>query len=333
MRNKISGVILCALFFALSFSVQAQQAKSVPKIGYLSRELHPSDSRASSNRQLDGFREGLRQLGYVEGKNIVIEYRYAEGRLERFPALAEELVRLKVEILVAEITSVARAARKVTSTIPIVFLAGGDPIESGSVASLARPGGNVTGLTSLTVELRGKRLELLKEVVPKVSRFALLEEVGANKIYISDAQAAAKALGVQLQLIEVKAPNPDLEGAFQVMVKERVGGLVSGPGILFTLTLHRRTTLELAEKNRMPSIYGSEVFIDDGGLMYYGASITDLARRGATYVDKILKGAKPADLPVERPVKFDLGINLKAAKQIGLTIPPNVLARADRVIK
>ena len=275
-------------------------------------------------------------MGYVEGKNIIIEYRYADGRFERLPALAEELVRLKVEIIVADTTSTARAAQKSTSTLPIVSLTGGDPTRSGLAASLARPGGNVTGLTNITGELRGKRLELLKEVVPKVTRFALLEGSGGTAtkdMNVADAQIAAKALGVKLQVLEVNEQNPDFDGAFRVVVKERLGGLITGAGAFLTLTVHRRKILNLVVQNRMPAIYGSEAFIDDGGLMWYGANNVDLYRRGAIFVDKILKGAKPADLPVERPMKFDFVINLKAAKQIGLTIPLNVLARADRVIR
>ena len=336
MAKKVFGLVLCALFLALSNPALAQESKSIRKIGYLSRDLHPADSRAPSYMSRQAFREGLRQLGYVEEKNIIIEYRYADGRFERLPALAEELVRLKVEIIVADTTSTARAAQKSTSTLPIVSLTGGDPTQSGLAASLARPGGNVTGLTNITGELRGKRLELLKEVVPKVTRFALLEGSGgtvSKDRNIADAQVAAKALGVKLQVLEVNEQNPDFDGAFRVMVKERLGVLITGAGAFLTITVHRRKILNLVVQNRMPAIYGSEGFIDDGGLMWYGANNVDLYRRGASFVDKILKGAKPADLPVERPLKFDFVINLKAAKQIGLTIPPNVLARADRVIR
>jgi putative ABC transport system substrate-binding protein len=275
-------------------------------------------------------------LGYIEDKSIIIEYKYADGRLERLPALAGELVRLKVEIIVADTTVVARAARNVTSTIPIVFLTGSDPTQSGLTASLARPGGNVTGLTNQAGELRGKRLELMKEVLPKVNRFALLEGTGgsaANKANIAAAQKDAQALGIKLRVIEIKADNPDFDDAFRVMVKERIGGLLIGTGSIIAISLHRKKILELVEQNRIPAIYASLGFIEDGGLMFYGVNERDVARRGAIFVDKILKGAEPGNLPVERPTKFELVINLKAAKKIGLTIPPNVVARADKVIK
>ena len=329
--------LVSALLFAFCVPVEAQQpAGKIPRIGFLSRELHPSDSRAAEAPRLENFRQGLRELGYIEDKTILIEYRYAEGRPERLPALAEELVRLKVEIIVTDTTLVARAARNVTSTIPIVFLSGSDPTQTGLAVSLARPGGNVTGLTNLAGELRGKRLELMKEILPKVSRFALLEGTGgsaANKANIAVAQKAAQALGVTLRLVEIKTDNPDFDDAFRVMVKERIGGLIIGTGSIIAVSLHRRKILELVEQNRIPAIYAESGFIEDGGLMFYGVHQRDLARRGATFVDKILKGADPANLPVERPTKFELVINLKAAKKIALTIPPNVLTRADRVIK
>src|SRR5262245_281763 len=335
-KANVLGVALCATLFVLCVPAEAQQPKSVPRIGFLSRDLHPSDSRAPSPRNLAAFRQGLRDLGYIEGKNIIIEYRYSDGRNERTPALAEELVRLKVDIIVADSYLAARDAKKVSATIPIVTTSGADPIATGLAASLARPGGNVTGLTSLTPQLLGKRLELLKEVVPKVSRFALLSDAATGpEVTLSmlpDAQVAAQALGVKLQLVEVKTPDPDLEGAFRVIVKERIGALITGSGGLGS-SLHRKKILELVEQNRMPAIYPDVVWTDAGGLLAYGANIPDLYRRAATYVDKILKGAKPAELPIEQPTKFEFIINLKAAKQIGLTIPPNVLARADKVIR
>jgi putative ABC transport system substrate-binding protein len=334
MKKIITVLTLSAVLFALCSPVEAQQPKSIPRIGFLSRDLHPSDSRAPLPRNLEGFRQGLRELGYIEGENLIIEYRYAEGRFERLPALAEELVRLKVEIIVAESYSAARYAKKATTTIPIIMASGADPVETGLVVSLARPGGNVTGLTNLTPELLGKRLELLKEVVPKIARFAFLNEPLStpNRTGFKNAEVAAQALGVKLQLVEVKTPNPDLEGAFRVMVKERVGALITGLGNL-GLSPYRKRILELVEQTRMPAIYPNVQWTDAGGLMYYGANIPDLYRRAATYVDKILKGAKPVDLPVELPTKFEFVINLKAAKQIGLTTPPNVLVRADRVIR
>ena len=333
MKKTFFSLALSTMLLAICFRADAQQLKSVPRIGFLSRDLHPSDSRAAAPRYFEAFRQGLRDLGYIEGKNIIIEYRYAEERLERLPALAEELVRLKVEIIVADSAASARAAKKVTTTIPII-MQGADPIGSGLVASLARPGGNVTGFTNLTAELLGKRVALLKEVVPKVSRFAFLNDADsvASKSMFKDAQASAHALGVKLQLLELKIPNPDLDGAFRVMIKERIGALTTSSSAL-SLNLYRKKILELVERNRMPAIYPTPSWTDAGGLMYYGTNIADLYRRAATYVDKILKGAKPADLPVEQPMKFDFVISLKAAKQIGLTIPPEVLARANRVIK
>jgi putative tryptophan/tyrosine transport system substrate-binding protein len=334
MKAKILVYVLPVFILATIHLAEAQQPKSIPRIGFLSRDLHPADSRAPVPRNLEAFREGLRELGYIEWKNIIIEYRYADGRTERLPALAEELVRLKVELIVADSYASARDSQKVTATIPIIMASGADPIGTGLVASLARPGGNVTGTTDYTAELVGKRLELLKEVVPKVSRFAFLNAATSvtGKSQLKDGQAAAQALGVKLQLVEVTTPNPDLEGAFRVMVKERIGALITGSGTISS-SLHRKRILELVEQNRMPAIYSTVVWIDAGGLMYYGANIPDLYRRAATFVDKILKGTKPADLPVEQPKKFEFIINLKAAKQIGVTIPPNVLARADRVIK
>ena len=315
---------LCALLFALCVPAEAQQpAGNVARIGYLA-----TASGATELPYIEAFRLGLRELGYVEGKNINIEYRYAEGRFERLQELAEELVRLKVEILVVPSATAAQAARKSNVTIPIVMMRAGDPFSSGLVASLARPGGNVTGLYQYSPELLGKRLELLKEVVPKVSRFAFL----SNSVSMfKNAQVDAEALGIRFQLVEVKGPNPDFDGAFRVIIKERIGALVTEATPLFSA--HRKRILELVEQSRIPAMHSEQEWATAGGLMSYGSNRVDLSRRAATYVDKILKGAKPADLPVEQPMKFELVINLKAAKQIGLTIPPNVLVRADKVIK
>jgi len=334
-KSAVVSVLVLVLLLAVAIKADAQQTKSVPKIGYLSRDLHPSDSRAATPVNLEAFRHGLRELGYVEGKNIVIEYRFAEGRFERLPALAEELVRLKVDIIVTDVFTSARAVRKVTTTIPIVVTGGTDPVGTGLVVSLARPGGNVTGLTGYTVELLGKRLELMKEAVPKVSRVGFLNDVEStgSKAMFDDAQGAAKSFGIKFQLVEVKAQDPDIDGAFRLMVKDRIGAVIISPSPRLGLSLHRKKILRLVEQNHMPAMYGSVGWVEDGGLMYYGPNTADLARRGATYVDKILKGTKPADLPVEQPTKFQFIINLKAAKQIGLTIPPNVLARADKVIR
>jgi putative ABC transport system substrate-binding protein len=327
MRKGFFGFALCALLLALCFSAEAQQpAGRVPTIGYLT-----TAAETTPNPYVEAFRQGLRDLGYVEGKNIHIEYRYAGGKSERLPELAQELVRLKVDVLVTGAAAVVRATKSATSTLPIVVTNIGDL--SGLVASLARPGGNVTGLTHISAELVGKRLELLKEVVPKVSRVAFLksDDALAAKSMFDDAQEAAKALAVQFQLLEMKVKNPDIEGTFRVIVRERIGALItesSGP-----VSFHRKRVLELIEQNRIPAMHSEHEWVNAGGLMSYGANRVDLYRRAAVYVDKILKGRKPADLPVEQPTKFEFIINLKAAKQIGLTIPPNVLARADRVIR
>ena len=333
MMRKVSCLALCALLLALCTSAKAQQPiAKLPRIGFLTNS---SASDPATALRLDAFRQGLRELGYVEGKTIIIEYRYAEGKSERLTELTEELVRLKVDILVVPNDTTARAAKKSTATIPIVMASSGNPIGTGVIASLARPGGNVTGLTSYNAELLGKRLELLKEVLPKVSRFSFLSdastEVSASRAAFKEAQGPAKALGVQLQLVDVKAPNPDFEGAFRLMAKERIGALITSPGPL--LGFHRKRILQLVDQNRIPAIHPAQEWTNAGGFMSYGANGADLARRAAVHVDKILKGAKPADLPVEQPKKFEFIINLKAAKQIGLTIPPSVLARADRVIK
>jgi putative ABC transport system substrate-binding protein len=331
MSHKIVFLALSSLLLALSSVAQAQQTKKVPRIGFLT--FNSASDTLTAFRHY-AFRQGLRDLGYFEGKNIDIEYRYGEGRFERLPELAGELVRLKVDILVVSSSIVARAAKKTTSTIPIVIASGGDPIQSGLVASLARPGGNVTGLYQFSPELFGKRLDLLKEVVPKVSRFAFLngaDGTAARSEFEKHGKVAAKALGVQIQLVEVKAPNPDIEGAFRAIVKERIGALITSSSP--TTTFHRKKILQLVEQNRIPAMHPEQEWANAGGLMSYGTNLLDLYRRAATYVDKILKGAKPADLPVEQPMKFEFVINLKTAKALNLTIPQSVLFRADRVIK
>jgi putative ABC transport system substrate-binding protein len=319
------------LAFALCGAVaEAQQAGKIWRIGFL---LIESASDPLIALRLDALRQGLRDLGYVEGKNINIEYRYAEGKAERLPELAEELVRLKVDILVSGLASAARAAKKSTKTIPIVVANIADL--SGLVDSLARPGGNVTGLTSISAELLGKRLGLLKEVVPKVSRFAFLHAesgaASASAVAFKDAQGTAKFLGIKFQLVEVKALNPDIEGAFRLMVKERIGALVTSPAP--PIAFHRKRILQLTEQNRIPAIHPDQQWTNDGGLMSYGANSLDQWRRLAVYVDKLLKGRTPADLPVEQPMKFEFVINLQAAKKIGITVPQSVLYRADKVIK
>ena len=327
MTKKIYRIALCTMLFALSFSAEAQQPTKIPRIGFLS-----GTSLSSTSARVEAFRQGLRELGYVEGKNIVIEWRWAEGKLDRLPALAAELVRLKVDIIVAAGPAATRPAKEATSTIPIVMGFENDPVGSGVVASLARPGGNITGLSTLAPELSGKRLELLKEIVPKLSRVAVFgnsHEPG-NAQSLKEVELAAGAFGVKLQYLNVLSPK-DIETAFRAASKGRADAvLMLQSPILLSQRIH---VVELAVKNRLPATYPSSEFVQDGGLMSYGPSFTDLFRRAATYVDKILKGRTPADLPVEQPIKFELIINLKAAKQIGLTIPPNVVARAEKVIK
>jgi len=282
---------------------------------------------------LDAFRQGLRELGWVEGQNIAIEYRFAEGRFDRLPDLAAELVRLKVDIIVAQPTPAAVAAKNATKTIPIVMISVGDPVGLGLIASLARPGGNVTGSSySVGPEIAGKLLELLKETVPKVRRVAILWNPAnpAQPLFIRELNVAAPSLGVQLQLLEARGPN-EFEGAFAAMAKERAGALLVMADGMFLL--HRTRLADLAARSRLPAAYGVRDHVDAGGLMSYGSSTRDLFRRSATFVDKILKGAKPADLPVEQPTKFELVINAKTAKALGLTIPPSLLQRADEVIQ
>jgi putative ABC transport system substrate-binding protein len=330
-NRKWVGIFAIALTFAFGGAVaQAQQSKKVPRIGYLS----PVDPAGESTRS-EGVRLALRELGYIEGQNIAIEYRYAEAKLDRHPELAAELVRLKVDIIVvAGGDPIIRAVKNATKTIPIVMMHVGDPVEAGLVDSLARPGGNVTGLTLLSRELGGKRLELLKEAVPKVTRVAVLYEPASPAIVLDVKEvlpAAARALGLSVRSWEIRDAD-SLERVFAALNKERPDGLYVPPGgpLMFA---NQKRIAGFALKSRLPSMYFNREAVDAGGLMYYGADLADSYRRVAYYVDKILKGAKPADLPVEQPTKFELVINLKAAKQIGLTIPPNVLARADKVIK
>jgi ABC-type uncharacterized transport system substrate-binding protein len=325
--KKIFCLTLGTMLFALCVPAQAQQPKKVPQIGFLIGGT-PSSTVARS----ESFRQGLRELGYIEGKTIMLEWRYAEGKLDRLPALAAELVRLKTDIIVTSGATPTGAAKQVTSTTPIVMAQDTDPVGSGFVASLARPGGNITGLSSLAPELSGKRLELLKEIVPKLSRVAVLG-TSTNPAYaqtLKETELAAKAFRVQLQYLDVRIAG-DIDGAFRAAAKDSADAIL----LLVSLVLnsHRPQIIDLAAKNRLPAIYYNPEWAEAGGLMSYGVSFTDLYRRAAMYVDKILKGAKPADLPVEQPTKFEFVINLNTAKQIGLTIPPNVLARADKVIK
>ena len=330
MRRREFITLLGGAAVGWPVAANAQQAAKVARIGYLSTNL------ASSPHQHEAFRQGLRDLGYVEGRNVVIEYRDAEGKVERHPALAAELVALKVDVIVvAGSTLTARTAKQATSTLPIVFIAVGDPVGSGLVTSLARPGGNVTGLSAVSPELVGKCLELLKQAVPEVDRVAVLWVPGAlgertDKDMLEGAEVAGRALGLQLQFVDARGLE-NFDRAFSDMTSAHAGGLTVLPSARL-LREHRRL-VELAAKNRLPAVYTSREFVDAGGLMAYGANLADLYRRGATYVDKILKGAKPADLPVEQPTKFELVINLKSAKGIGLDVPATVLTRADEVIE
>lgn len=288
-------------------------------------------SQSTFSARTDAFRQGLRELGYVEGQNVVLEHRYADGKLDRLPDLAVEVLRLKVDVVVTGDTPAVQALKKLTATVPIVMGNVADPVSVGLVASLARPGGNITGLTTLALDLDGKRLELLKEINPKIARVSFLWDP-TNPIMTNrrkEVQGAARALGISLQSLEIRNPQ-ELERAFEAALRERSGALMAPNTIVI---VHGKEIAEFADKNRLPLVYDSREFVEAGGLMSYGPSFIDLWRRAAVYVDKILKGAKPADLPVEQPAKFELVINLKAAKRIGLAIPPNVLARADRVIQ
>jgi len=323
----IVGMFACTAVFALCVSVQAQQTIKVPRIGFLS-----ALSASSMATRMDAFRQGLRELGYVEGENITIESRYADGRLEHLAALVAELLRDKVDVIVTTGPTTTRPAKEATSTVPIVMGFDSDPVGSGFVTSLAHPGGNVTGLSSLSPEISGKQLELLKEVVPRLSRVAVLgnSTTAGNAQSLRETELAADALRVQIQYLELRDPK-DIETEFLEANKAHADAVIVLANS--ATTAHRTEVVKVALKSRLPAIYYTTEFVEEGGLMNYGVSITDLFRRAATYVDKILKGARPADLPVEQPIKFELVINLKTAKQIRLTIPPNVLARADRVIK
>jgi putative ABC transport system substrate-binding protein len=330
MRKKILVPILCAVLVVVCSIAEAQQAKKMARIGYLSPLSGPSQT-------LQVFKEGLRELGWVEGKQVEFEYRYAGGDLEKLSEYATELARLKVDIIVAgPAFSAARAARHATTTIPIVMVAVSDPVSSGLVASLAQPGANVTGLTlEVTLEQAGKNLELLKEAVPKVSRVAILRNPNASThmAYGKEAERAAKILGVTIQFAEMQAfTDKDLEDTLAAVVHKRANALLVAPHPFF-IGDRRHQIIHFAARNKLPAIYFSGVFVVDDGLMSYGPSGQDMWRRAAVYVDKILKGTKPTDLPVEQPKKFDLMINLKTANQLGLTIPQWTLMKADPVIR
>jgi len=330
VRNRWSPanatLALCAVLFALCPSVEAQQPKKVPRIGVLY-----SGSPSSNAASREALRQGLRDLGYIEGQNIAVEHRYAGGVAE-YPNLATELVRLKVDIIVASSTPGAQAAKNATTTIPIVFIGVGDPVGTGVVDSLAHPGGNVTGFSNLTPGLAGKQVELLKEAFPKISHVAVLLETAnaGNAVSLKEMKVAAEALQVTLQPVEFRSPD-DFEPAFSAIKREHASALIvlRSP----VIRTHRTQIVELAIKSRLPAMYPDRELVDAGGLMSYGPNPFEVYRDVARYVDKILRGAKPADLPVEQAMKVEFIVNLKAAKQIGLTIPPNVLARADKVIK
>jgi len=314
---------------AAPLAAEAQQAVKIPRIGFLAVNL------AASPHLPEAFRQGLRDLGYVEGRNVVIEYRETEGKPERFPALAAELVALKVDVILAGGTPHALAAKQATKTIPIVFASVADPVASGLVTSLARPGGNVTGLSNFAPELVGKRLEQLTQAVPGVSRVAVLWHPGnlgdrTEKEMLKAADVAARTLGLRLQFVEARGPA-DIDRAFSDMTRARAGALTVLPSGMFSS--ERRRLVDLSAKNRLPAVFPFREFAVAGGLMSYGSNQADLLRRAATYVDKILKGAKPANLPVEQPTKFELVINLKTAKALGLTLPPLLLGRADEIIQ
>jgi putative tryptophan/tyrosine transport system substrate-binding protein len=327
MAIKTVVVLLVGLALTSVHLAEAQQPTKIPRIGFLA-----AVSLSANSARFEAFRQGLRELGYMEGKNIIIEWRSSEGKADRLPALAAELVRLKVDMIVSGGSTATRPAKEATNTIPIVMAQDTDPVGNGFVASLARPGGNITGLATLAPELSGKQLELMKEIVPRLSRVAVLgtSTRSGNAQSLKETELAAGAFGVKLQYLDILSPK-DIETAFRAASKGRADAVL----VLTSpfATSQRTQIADLAVKNRLPAIYDRAEFVEDGGLMTYSVSSTDLFRRAAIYVDKILKGAKPADLPVEQPIKFEFIINLKAAKQIGLTIPPNVLARADKVIK
>jgi len=329
MRIGLAVVLALSLAFEVP-AVEAQQATKVPRIGVLL-----TNSQSVHSTHVAALRQGLREHGYVEGRNIVIDYRYGDANFDRLPQLAAELVGLGVDLIVTSGTPATRAAQNATRTIPIVMTVVGDPINSGFIASYARPGGQVTGLTQLSTELNGKRLELLKEAFPKVSRLAVLSDASASVQGVSpalrDTLTVAQALGINLLPLQLRDPDPDLESAFRTATRERAGALlvVAGP----VQERHQKRIVDLAAKNRLPAMYAQRGYVDVGGLMAYAVSLPDLFRRAATYVDKILKGAKPADLPVEQASKFELVVNLKTAKALGLTIPQSILTRADEIIQ
>jgi putative ABC transport system substrate-binding protein len=329
LLRLIVYLTLCTLLFALCLPAEAQEQTKIRRIGYLSGTGDPSNP----GPYVEALRQGLRDLGYIEGKHFVIEYRGAEGKLEPIAGLVAELVQLRVDVLVLPLVAGIRAAKQATGAIPIIMVTQLDPVAAGLVDSLARPGGNITGIATLQRDLSGKRLELLAEVVPRLSRVGILWDLEGPLAAMgySDYQAAARGLKIKLQSLEVRTSYPDVEGAFRAAARERVNAVITITNN--PLFRNSKRIAALAVKNRLPSMYEGSTWVEDGGLMSYSANDLEVFRRAATYVDKIFRGARPAELPVEQPTKFELVINLNTAKQIGLKIAPNVLARADRVIK
>jgi putative ABC transport system substrate-binding protein len=327
-KTGVSSILFVMVLLAVAVIAEAQQPKKVARICYLG-----ASNASTEATYVKPFRERLREIGYVEEQNLTIEYRFSEGKVDRLPDLAAALVRLQCDVIVTTGTEAAEVAKKVIKTIPVVMAFGADAERRGVIASLARPGGNITGLTSINIELSGKRLELLKEIIPKLSQVGYLwSPTNPDAAYaMKETETVAGSLGLGIQSLEVKRPD-DIERAFQAATKKRAQALMLGGGGGF-LSSHQKRIVELAAKNRLPGVYPNVRYVEAGGLMTYSEDRSEMLRRAAEIVDKILKGAKPSDLPVEQPKKFELIINLKAAKQIGLTIPPNVLARADRVIR
>jgi putative ABC transport system substrate-binding protein len=333
MRRHALGLIVPLVlgFFVMPLAVEAQPSAHVPRIGFLSGRVNPSSTTPDASA--DAFRQGLRDLGYIEGQNILVEYRYAEAQEERLPTLVAELVQLQVDVLVSPSIPAILAAKQATTTIPIVMVMNVDPVATGIVASLARPGGNITGFIRLTRELSGKCLELLTEVVPTLSRVGVLVDADSadSAQALKEYEAAARALKITLQALEVRSANPDFEGAFHAAAQGRVSALITVRTAL--LINYRKQIADLVIKHRLPSMSEGRDFVEAGGLMSYASNDAESFKRAAYYVDKILKGAKASDLPIEQPTKFELIINLKAAEQIGLTIPPHVLAWADKILR
>jgi ABC-type uncharacterized transport system substrate-binding protein len=330
-KASLSSILIAVVLLAIGVIAEAQQTGKIFRIGY----LDGGTASGIATVLLDAFRHELSKLGWIEGKNITIEYRFAEGKTDRLPELAAELVRQKVDLIVVNSVASASAAKSATTTIPIVMAAGSDPVAAGLIASLARPGGNVTGLSGLASELNTKRLEILKDAVPKLVRVGLLRQPGGGSmgrdLQLKELRAAASALKLKLEEIETQPDPKGLESAFQTAKQKQLGGIMTTAARRFED--ERKRIVELATKYRLPAIYPQKEFVEAGGLMSYGTDLADLYRRAAVYVDKILKGAKPADLPVQQATKFEFVINLKAAKQIGLTLSPEFLSRANKVIK